>query len=61
MDTKLSLQHGALFDQGDERTKNALRKNHLRDKCRAMGIPTSLAALIAPQLTGKRRLHDAVE
>ena len=61
MDTKLSLEHGALFDQGDERTKNALRKNHLRDKCRAMGIPTSLAALIAPQLTGKRRLHDALE
>lgn len=61
MDNKLALEHGSLFEQGDDKTKNALRRNHLRDKCRSMGIPTSLAALIAPQLTGKRGLWDAVE
>lgn len=61
MDTKLALEHGSTFEQADERTKTALRRNHLRDKCRSMGIPTSLAALVAPQFTGKRGLWEAVE
>lgn len=60
MDSKLTLEHGNVFTKADEKTKNALRRTHLRDKCRQFGIPVSLAALIAPQLS-KRSLRDALE
>lgn len=61
MDDKLAIEHGSVFVKADERTKNSLRRNYLRDKCRQLGIPVSLAALIAPQLTGTRGLWEVVE